>query len=301
MTIWRLKTSPGTADGSNTADFCFQNGIAGFGWPVGEAPTNAAHYRTLAEEKYETEPQGRGADPDTQWSGNFDRLVDLMQIKDLIWIRNGQGVYFLGRVTSNWRYEGGTEYVRADTVNVRSVEWVSVGQADAVPGGVRNCFSVRGRTLQRINGDTVERISKKIFNDASGNQVYEVDLNGLNLWGLLGAEEIEDAVCMYLQVERGYRVWLSTKTRSTPRYECALVSTQDGHTAYFQAKGGGVPLAPADFQDLIVDGGNGVFLFASSGQYGANIPGVECLAPAAIEQFIRDNAHLMTQTVRRWL
>lgn len=71
-----------------------------------------------------------------------------MEIGELCWTRD-HGKYYLGQITSDWRYENTQENRDADVVNVRSCTWHKIGIVDVVPGKVVNSF--RGRTVQKVH------------------------------------------------------------------------------------------------------------------------------------------------------
>ena len=275
--VWRLKTTTGT--GKNETEFVVSKSVIGFGWQVSTPPADVSDYRRLALEEY----------PDRKWEPILTRLVDI-NADDLTWARDQFGNYYLGIAEAgSWEYRGSQEYSDHDVVNVRPCKWKKIGQADEVPGAVRRTFNRRGMTLENITTDTVLWASDVLWRGlAETLWVTAKSAFRPDIWDLIGAEELEDIVALYLQRD-GWAVWPSTKERSQPRYEFVLVD-RTGRRAYIQVKSGRhQPLNPQDYADLAIDN-KFVFLFAASGDYGPQTPPprVNCLRPEDVERFLRE-------------
>jgi len=285
MKVWRLNIKPDSAPNVDPRKFCFNRGILGAGWPV-DAPSgiDADRYRRLASEKY-----GSGS-----WTSFFRAVHQRMDEGDLCWTRDQSGVYYLGQVTGSWRYESGSEHIRADVVNVRNCDWAKIGEADAVPGKILNSF--RGRTLQRSRGSTIKAYSGYVY--FKHNPAFEYTLTNVepDLFRLLGPGDCEDVVGAYLQ-DQGYRLIPSTSKKSTPKYEYVLRGP-GGQKAFVQVKQGNVPLNAEDFGQL--DGE--VYLFSTHGTCITDgYDHVHALDPAEMEAYVYNHLDAMSERIRNWV
>ena len=165
-----------------------------------------------------------------------------MVIDDLVWTRDTKGEYYLGRITSDWRYDISSEYRDADMVNIRSCEWYKVGTVEKVPGKVVSSFIPRA-TVQAVSNSTVQSYSKFLYNELSESQYYEEDsLVGEDIFSLISDDDCEDLVALYLQYKHNYLVVPSTCKKSTANYEYVLVHRETGESAVAQVKKGNVSL-----------------------------------------------------------
>ncbi|QBS36862.1 hypothetical protein E1B22_02135 [Thermaerobacter sp. FW80] len=234
---------------------------------------------------------------DKSWLSTLNALRNNMKVDDLCYMRDRGGTYWLGRITSEWRYDGDPELFSADLVNVRSCEWYCVGSADAVPGKVAASFRAR-RTLQRISD--VELYSKILYNRLSQSSYYCVDATDVGsreFWALLSDEDCEDLVAIYLQVERDFVIVPSTCKRDTAGYEYVLVHRHTGQRAVVQVKSGDTPATAMSVQDP----GTKVFLFAASGSYGGDCSGCVCLDPNEVRDFALEKTQILPRRIQAWI
>src|SRR5215211_149005 len=164
MKVWRLKIKSAAEEGVDPREFCFRNGLLGVGWqPPGslgklEGEEGWRTYREKAERYFKVENKDRG------WWPALNAVYNKMKVNHLVWARDGDGIYYLGRVRGNWRYADDGEHGRANIVNVRDCEWHKAGAEDAVPGGVARRLHM-GRTLQEIHDPAIEDFSKLRYKD----------------------------------------------------------------------------------------------------------------------------------------
>ena len=121
------------------------------GWSVDAEPEENiswSDYKERAKTKY------------GEVNGNVRRWNEDVKIGDLVWTRTTNAEYFLARVIGEWRYEPATEFIDADMVNMREVEFVFVGNKFQVPGKVVRSFTPT--TLQRVNN--VDNLSRDLWN-----------------------------------------------------------------------------------------------------------------------------------------
>ena len=286
MTLWRIHLKP---DGVDSVEFCLDRNILGFGWPVKpHLPLDWNTYYKLGETEY----------GDKSWRGNLKAIREDMKYGDLCWARDKNGKYYIGRVIEGeWKYHGHEEeYRNADIVNVRPCRWFLAGEADSVPGKVLNGFR-RGRTLQRVWDKTAWFYSRFLYNERCGKQIYALGRDELDLLTLVGPEDCEDIVGIYLQEKLGYRMIPSSCKHATVKTEFIL-KNREGKRANVQVKQGWVDLDRGDYNDSSCEW----FLFTTQGQYkGSKHPQVHCLNPDEMREFAFNNRTLMPERVLRFI
>ena len=294
MTLWRIHLK---SDGVKPTEFCLERNILGMGWPVDcRQPLDWHTYSKLVRAKYEGKKL-------KSWMNNVRKIHEGMKDGDLCWARDiSKGIYYIGRVEGEWEYRGHEEeYRNADMINVRSCQWFRAGEADSVPGKVLNGFRP-SRTVQRVWNKTASFYSRylynKLYNEHFDRQIY--DLSGhdeLDLLALVGPEDCEDIVGIYLQEKRRYRMIPSSCKHATAKTEFIL-KNQEGKRANVQVKQGWVDLNRDDYNDPLCDW----FLFTTQGKYtGREHPQVHCLSPDDMRHFAFDNRNLMTQRVQTFI
>ena len=166
-TIWRLHLLPtrGENDQQKIAEIrkaaqtlCLDRSVLGMGWSVDADPgenISWTEYQARYEARYEEKV-----------NNNVRRWKEKVKIGHLVWARTPNREYFLARVTGEWRYETAEEFKNADMVNIREVEFVSVGDISHMQDSdeankVVQAFR-RGWTLQKVNG--VDNLSRDLWN-----------------------------------------------------------------------------------------------------------------------------------------
>ncbi len=72
----------------------------------------------------------------------------------LVWTRDIDGLFRLGRVIGAWRYDDRAGAEACDLVHVRPCDWLDGAVAEArVPAAVRHAFARGGRNWQRIRAE----------------------------------------------------------------------------------------------------------------------------------------------------
>jgi hypothetical protein len=222
-----------------------------------------------------------------------------MEDDDLCWSRDAAGIYYLGRVTSPWRYENDEAHRAADVVNVRDCSWVTTGAADKVPGTVLRNF-IRGQTVRRIPDPTTVEASKLLYNQAAGRALYAIESVNVDLFQLLSPWDLENLVGLYLQAKFDYLVVPTTSQLGTPHYEFVMVH-QDGRRAAIQVKSGNVTLDRADYVAVSQEFDE-FFLFTTTGSYvGPASPKLICLSPQEVRIFARDSYRFMPGSLRLFM
>lgn len=288
MRLWRINLKPEAKTGINAAEFCISRGLVGIGWNVKQAPVSKEDYWALGREWYN----------DAGWTRAVNAMLHHMQIDDLVWTRNCDGLYYLGRITGDWQYCD-TSYKDAGVFNVRPCQWCKAGSVEAVPGKVQNSFRPSA-TLQQINDVTAAEYSRFLFNKLAGEQVFSVGtLPHSDIFSFLCPDDVEDIVGIYLQIEKGLVFYPSTCKRDTPRYEYLLVNPRTNSRAYVQVKMGSAAICVGDYERLQGE----VFLFSTTETYigTAGRTDVICLRRKEIEKFLFQHRELMPLRIQRWL
>lgn len=290
-TVWRLNIKTAAEETVDPRKFCIEKQILGVGWPV-YIPINNdwdAYYQE-AQRIYEKEMRDKG------WWPAANALRFRMKINDLCWTRDLSGIYYLGRIKSEWRYEEANEYSSADVLNVRDCDWNLVGKVDSVPGKVVNSY-FRGRTVQVVNDESVETYSSYLYNKFQNSEFYELPSSKLDFFKMLSAEDCEDLVGLYLQ-EKGYLIIPSSCKINTAAYEYVMIHAKTGDSAVAQVKQGEIDIQISDYSAIPGQ----VFLFTTHGKYLGNPhKNVSCLSPKEIFDFAKRNFQKMSGTIRRWL
>lgn len=295
--LWKIIIKPASADGK-AFEFCKKNNIVGVGWYLKHqgddlyVPKDIDDAIGVARQCY---PGQKGC------ITALNALKEI-EINDLIWTRY-DGIYYICRVLSKWKYCNDDEHTKEDICHFVNVEYVEVGTIDNVPGRITNCFRSRS-AIQRIHDDShvMTNITKDMYNNLTGKNVYETVQYGKNdILDLLQAEDVEEVVSLYLQVNKNYLVYTSTNKLDTQKYEFVAVARDGSHYCYPQVKTGSVSLDGNNYKDLAVNG-NKVFLFATSEAY-SNVDGVNIVALTRKEMmdFIMTNKAIMPQRIKQWM
>ncbi|MCD6420325.1 MAG: hypothetical protein J7L41_06390 [Synergistetes bacterium] len=282
--LWRIHIRP-DADPKSSINVCLNQSVIGIGWEVGQKPASEADYMQLGQSKY----------GDPAWRSNANALLYEMDIDDLVWFRDTDGVYYLARVIGGWQYRNAPANIRADIVNVRPVEICRVGTR--VPGKIISSFIPR-RTLQRIHDKTALLFSKIVFNMCCGGHYPVENDQEMDIFSLLSAEDLEDVVGLYLQLVRCYVFIPSSRGRSddTIRYEYELLD-RNGKGVLVQVKSGNVVINLDDYKDSK----NKYIVFSPAGYTGESSEKVEALSRESIEEFLENYAYLMPFHIKVWI
>lgn len=293
MNVWRINLKPGSANGIDSRRLCLNNGIVGVGWQIDwqTEPVPWETYESEATELY----YNKG---DKSWWPALNAIYYRIKPDDLIWTRDWQGIYYVGRITSEWYYETTLDCEQADIVNVRKCDWQKVGTIESVPGKLVNSF-IPARTVQLVNDETVGLFSKITYNTKSNNNFYNVEsLVGKDIYSLLSSDDCEDALALYLQVEKGYMVIPSSCKSDTMNYEYELRHRQTGKRAVVQVKNGSVDLNTDNFNDINAD----VYLFTTKGRYnGQPKSNIHFVDERLISDFLYNNTNLLPDKMKVWI
>jgi hypothetical protein len=289
--IWRLRDKSPRPNEPDPSTFCIENDVVGFGFPVDPAEDLLAwdvYYRRGLEVYH-----NKGI---AEWQPAVDAIRKRMSIGDLCWARHKSGKYYLGRVMGTWEYRNAPPNLQAGVVNTRFCDWQEAGDAFNVPNAILNSFR-NGSPLERIEGDGVEAFSGFRFNGLVKRSVYEFSQRVCDLFAVLGQEECEDLIGIYLQME-GYLLLPGTCKTDAARFAFLLKHPANGRHAAVQVLQGYEPIDPSYYENF--DGE--VFLFQTNGLYTGDAPAnVKCLTPEAVQEFCLNNAEVLPANLQRWL
>ena len=150
-TIWRLHLLPDGTDREWVVAFCHYRSVLGMGWSVEADPNENISWTDYVER---SEAKYGSLDK------NVRRWKEDVKIGNLVWARTPNKEYLLARVTGEWRYESADEFKAAGMVNIREVEFVSVGNESSVPDKIVRSFGPG--TLNPIYG--VDNLSCYLWN-----------------------------------------------------------------------------------------------------------------------------------------
>ena len=279
--LWRIHLKPRT----NSFDHCLHKEVVGIGWAVSPKPSRWEEYLKLGESKY----------GDKGWRRATNAVVkpDGMQIDDLVWSRNMNGDYYVGRIESEWKYCDDPDSLSADIVNVRRCKLRYVGKQ--VIGKIVDSFRA-GATVQQIHDDTALLFSKSMFNKVANEHLLLEDLGDVDLFSLLTADGLEDVVGLYLQSLKGLRMVPSSCKSHSIAFEYMLVDPNSERSAYVQVKGGNVQLDPADYYKEHPN--TDIYLFSPSGyKRESTAAHVICLTKEEIMKFVEITKSIMPPNV----
>ena len=291
--LWRATIKTASQDG-RSFEFCLQNRILGVGWCLRDAdglPCVPASIEECEEKGREQYDSRRG------FVASIHALKE-MAVDDLIWTRHN-GIYYLCRVLSTWKYNCDAAYVYEDVINYVDVEFHEIGTMEVIPGKVVNSFRASS-ALQRIHDDAQLRYAEHLYNAITGTRFYpDQAVKKEELLDFLQPEDVEEAVSLYLQLEKGYLVYSSTNKLDTQTYELVAVARDGSHRAYPQVKTGNVPLDGSGYKALTA-GGDKVFLFTVNGTY-CNTDGMDIIDKKVLIDFIYAHKSILPGRIRQWL
>jgi hypothetical protein len=301
--LWKMNIKTDSSNGVDPFVFCKNNNILGFGWQLEDDNGN----RITPKDIEECEKLGRQQYGSRGFVASIHAFKE-MEVDDLIWTRQ-EGIYYICKVLSKWRYNNSDENCEADVVNIIDVEFVEVGTIESVPGKVVNSFRARS-TIQRIHGYTENEKSinpalaatMKIYNEKKKISYYNVDsIDRKNILDMFLPEDVEEVISLYLQSEKNYLIYSSSNKLDTQTYEFVMVSRDGSHLCYAQVKTGNVSLDGNDYIHLTADG-NKVYLFTVSQQYyNVDNANIMSLDKNEIIDFIYNKKTIMPQRIKMWL
>lgn len=290
MSVYRIHIRPkgGLTNPKVSFSYCLKESVLGLGWQT-KTQKNGSSWA-----EYESEASG------IYGSGELSRvryLKNNIKQGDLVWTRDTEGNYYIGKVKSEWEYFSNKDAQDADIVNIIRCDLHKIPSIDDVPGKVVACFRP-SKTIQSIQDKTASDYSKYLWNKLSGKEVYALPSEKYkNVFSFLGSEETEDVVFIYLQIQ-GWVIVPNSRKADTMSYEFYAVNLKTKEKAIVQVKTGHTPLAPKDWEGW----NEKVFLFQANGNYnGSSSEKVVCLTPDEIKSFMYTHKDLLPSNISHWL
>ena len=289
-TLWRVKmrSSLPRVDHRAALRRCRDKGIVGLGWYLdGERSSGNADRIVTAIRTSPLDGYGPRA-------ANVVRMIACdAQEGDVVWTRDLDGRYWVGRITGPFRYGGSKAAWSHDLHQTRPVAWAprTLDELET-PGDVIRAFTGIGQSICRIPSDTARRISIPILERLSGRAPEPIELTHAEvLEQLLSAEDVEDLIYVWMQVEGNYVALPRTRKRDTPGHEYPMRHRVTGRRGIVQVKTGS---ARVDLDALRGAGGGNsdLFAYATSGGYDGDRAGVTVLDTDRLVRFMRDQPQL---------
>lgn len=301
--LWKMNIKTDSSSDIDPFIFCKDKSILGFGWQLEDDNGNKITPKDIEE----CEKLGRQQYNSRGFVSAIHAFKEV-EVDDLIWTRKN-GIYYICRVLSKWRYDNSYENCEADVVNIIDVEFVEVGTVENVPGKVVNSFRARS-TIQRIHGykegdkyiNPALLATMKIYNEKKKLNYYKVEaIDKKDILDMFLPEDVEEVVGLYLQFEKNYLIYSSSNKIDTQTYEFVMVSRDGSHLCYSQVKTGNVSLDGNDYIHL-TKGGNKVYLFNVNQIY-LNVDNINIIAlnKNEIIDFIYSNKNIMPKRIKMWI
>ena len=135
--------------------------VCGIGGILSRAPRGLEEAVGLTDQEYD----GRTA-------RRLERFAEV-PTGSFVWTRDLDGLFHLGRLTGEWRYEDSVEAVSVDLVHVRDCRWLPtpVPEAEA-PAAVVQTYRRGGRNFQTVHDEAVGGESLAQWESASPGVEY---------------------------------------------------------------------------------------------------------------------------------
>lgn len=224
-----------------------------------------------------------------------------LQIDDLIWTRDLNGIYYLCRVKALPK----AEYIPdMDIGAVVSVDIVKVGIC--VPGLIVARFhqsNGHNPAIQPINDEMIGIYSKDYYNQLSGQSVYEIETHSYDLFTMLPPLDLEELVIDYLQIKYDYYLSKNSvaKLDTTIKVECELYPKNSNFKpAVVQVKHNSGDYCQKCYSDYVKEGKK-VFLFFADEKYGDDVDEVICIKKNELVQFAFDHLDILPVSIKNWI
>lgn len=287
--LWRLHLRPSPKNGKTHNDvvkYCIDNHIAGIGWPVPGNPQNPVEYEHAAMSTY----------------GKHVASIPFAKSPskgDFIWARDKNGRYYLGLIKGDWFYSYDAVHVDLDIPNQRLCDWVEIGNEEYVPGKIVACFRP-AKTFQPVRDRLMEEFSTWIYTNRgqARSDATVFDKSGMTksaFFKLIGADDCEDVVGLYLQKVKSYCLIPSSCKQNTIGYEFVMKHADTGQSAVAQVKQGHVSL-----DDRLNDSADHIYLFSTDGIVNSISDKITVLTVDELFDFVLLNRMLLPKRIEYW-
>jgi hypothetical protein len=131
-------------------------GVCGVGGSLSRVPRGLEAALRLTEHEY-----------DVRTARRLERFAEV-PAGSFVWTRDVEGMFHLGRLTGEWRYDDSVEAVSVDLVHVRDCRWRPAPVSDAeAPAAVVQTYRRGGRSFQKIHDAAVGGQSLALWDSLS--------------------------------------------------------------------------------------------------------------------------------------
>lgn len=283
MRVYRLHLKTDCINRKELIDFCINSKKIAIGWSYiykEHTINDFAEYSEFAkqESKNNKIPQA---------IKSFAKL----EVNDLVWIRDLDGVYYLCRVLGKVK-----PYCDYD-MDIGCLVDVDIQKIDTnVPGKIVRSF-IPGRIIQGVNDKKAADISMMLYNKKSKKEVYKLPEMSFDFFTMIHPLDLEELVLAYIQVEYDY--YLSKNSisgiSSTVKIEGELYPRKKGRnekSAVLQVKSGYSEADVSEYKSYI-EQGKRVFFFFESDKYPKDIENVTYIKRADLIKFLEKNKEIL--------
>jgi hypothetical protein len=219
----------------------------------------------------------------------------------LVWSRDLTGRYLLGQLVGEWRYDPSPEAAEVDLANQRQVRWARRSVLDdEVPAAVVRAWAGRGTSFHRIHNEGAQKLTVRLYDQLTGKQPQPLELTEAEVVrDILHPLDVEDLICVFLQVRHNYIVLPGSHRSDTPAYEQVLISRDDGHRAIVQVKSGDTSVKIGLLRKAAADDAR-AFAYSTTGRYSRrDRSGISVITEDELLAFAREHEEVLPARVRR--
>ncbi len=237
--------------------------------------------------------------------------INSMKENDLIWTRRNS-TYYICRVKNNTKYHEARskekkDFWENDIWHYVECDFYEVGTEEKVLGCIINNMN-SGGAVKGFNKykEIVTDFSKIKYNEMykKANSIHEnyYPIKEINskweyFWSAMNPELLEELCSLYLQIEKGYGIYISTKHRSTKQYEFVLFDKKNGQRAYLQVKEHNINIE--EYEDITKN--DILYIFSNNNtQYKEN-GNIKRITREEIQDFINKNSKILPEKIKAWL
>lgn len=219
---------------------------------------------------------------------------------DLFWTRDMDGNYWICRAL------GTAQSCYNPKLDIGAVIPVSAYKYGLeVPGQIKASFNrPLGGTCQDLSDRIIVEFSKKVFNELSDTETYDVDVIGHDLLETLPDFELEELIISYLQIEKNYYLLSNSiaNKSTTIKIECELISRDknDCRKAVVQVKGGSSRVIDAIDYKSFDDDGYIVYLYAPNVINRDKLKNCTKICPEEIQRFYSKYKSILPKSITKW-
>ncbi|MDP0494112.1 MAG: hypothetical protein Q7K48_07430 [Fusobacterium sp. JB021] len=223
-------------------------------------------------------------------------IIDKMDIGDYIWTIS-EGLYYIAKVLTETKYRlSDQDYTDHNLGFYRNVEYSKkFFHESEVPGKIVSGFT------ERNSSQHIADQNNKIFDYTEalflGKEISKINLEDWTIFS--SAKEIEELVCLYLQVKKNLYIYASTNKKSTTEIKFELVD-KNGNLYGVQIKNKNESINGNAYQEISKT--MKIFLFTTSDNViiENNINLIH-ITVNDITNFIKNYKHLLPSRIKKWL